>query len=84
VSLEARVAGWHVALVPRAYWGWGPGVESWSKLRKSPWQQDALIPNPNPTPTPTQNFERFDEDVAMSSPSGGGKKWAKADPNFIG
>lgn len=32
----------------------------------------------------TQNFERFDEDAAMASPSGGAKKWTKADPNFIG
>ncbi len=31
-----------------------------------------------------QNFERFDEDAAMASPSSSGKKWAKADPNFIG
>jgi hypothetical protein len=43
-------------------------------------------PNPAPAPIwpPPQNFERFDEDAAMASPSGGAKKWAKADPNFIG
>lgn len=34
--------------------------------------------------THTQNFERFDEDAAMASPSGAGRKWVKADPNFIG
>ena len=34
----------------------------------------------------TQNFERFDEDMAMSSPSQNParKPWAQADPNFIG
>jgi serine/threonine kinase 38 len=31
----------------------------------------------------TQNFERFDEDMNMTSPAAG-RKWHVADPNFIG
>ena len=31
----------------------------------------------------TQNFERFDEEAGPAGGSGG-KRWARADPNFIG
>ena len=41
-------------------------------------------PHTHTVKTPAQNFERFDEDASMASPSGGAKKWAKADPDFIG
>ena len=37
-----------------------------------------------PRPPPPQNFERFDEDAAMASPSGSARKGVRADPNFIG
>ncbi|KAF8061170.1 STK38L [Scenedesmus sp. PABB004] len=32
----------------------------------------------------TQNFERFDEDASMASPGAALRKWAVADPHFIG
>lgn len=35
-------------------------------------------------PLDTQNFEKFDEQAAVGLNSGGMKRWARADPNFVG
>ena len=35
-------------------------------------------------PLDTQNFEKFDEQAAVGLNPGGMKRWARADPNFVG
>lgn len=35
-------------------------------------------------PLDTQNFENFDEQVPVGLNPGGMKRWARADPNFVG
>ena len=35
-------------------------------------------------PLDTQNFEKFDEQAAAGLNPGGMKRWARADPNFVG
>lgn len=35
-------------------------------------------------PLDTQNFEKFDEQLPAGMSVGGMKRWARADPNFVG
>lgn len=35
-------------------------------------------------PLDTQNFENFDEQMTVGLNPGGIKRWARADPNFVG
>lgn len=55
------------------------GVD-WDNLYSTPAPHRPTVKHP----LDTQNFENFDEQVAVALNPGGMKRWARADPNFVG